>query len=1184
MGDPPTAQEGSTKSGEPDQERRLGEVLAAYFAAVEDGQSPTAQELIAQHPGLALELEAFFADHERFGRLVAPLRPVAQAAPADAATLAGAESTAASQLEGPQPAATLSLDEEAGPTPDRDAAAVDQPVGPEANASDRDADVELPRGTRVRYFGDYVLQTVLGEGGMGVVYRAKQVSLNRLVAVKMIRAGLWAGEDEVRRFKNEAEAVAGLDHPQIVPIYEIGSHDGQHYFSMKLVGEAGLATKLPRYAADPRAAARLVAEIARAVHHAHQRGILHRDLKPSNILLDAEGHPSVTDFGLAKKLGRNGELSVSGSILGTPAYMSPEQASGRRGSVTTATDVYGLGAILYTALTGRPPFQADDVLETLEQVRGRIPERPSVLNARVDRDLETICLKCLEKDPKRRYDSASALADDLVRYLRGEPILARRTGAWERLRKWSRRHPAAAALVGTSAIAALTIAGLGVSLFIHSQLRSAYAEVIRQRGIAEEHRGIAEAALASERTFLYQNRIMFADRELNDNSPHNAEELLDECPPDRREWEWNYLKRQCQTALKTIPCEPGLVRPVVISPDGRLIATGTFFSGTVKVWDSQSGELSTTLSGHQVGEDSAVWCAFAPEGKRIASVGGSRYRPNHLLVHEVATGKELLRVRLPTGQGASPAFSPDDGTQIVVSSGEVRGMAALGKHAGWLKAYDAVTGKERCNFPTDGQNALAPSFSRDGKSVIAVLGHWDADDQSGTLNEVRVWNATTGAKRLTIRNENTRDLISACFSPDDRTIATCGYDSTLRLWDAVDGHELAVFRGHRACTNFAAFSPDGRRIASTSDDGSARIWDLQTGETLITLRGHRGNFDSVAFSSDGQRLVTSSTDGTVKIWNANTDPRARSITVSDRHVWALAFSPDSHRLVTGGHDGVLKLWEVPSGRLVKAWTGHTQPVWDVAFSPDGSRIASGAGDWTNADQLGEVHIWDATTGTVLHPLRAHKAIARCIRFSSDGRTLISAGGETYTPGQEIIFWDVATGKRQRTIPNLEGGASALARSRDGRRIAGHFAFGLRTWDVETGQSLTSLERPTSSTGSLAYSGDGRTLFATSSFGFVDVWDVATGQSRKTLRADKFWTMSLAVSPAGTRMVTTGSDNTLKLWDTMTYQHLITLHGHATRSIGIRGVAFSPDGGWIASSDSLGVVKLWDGSPFTGGAR
>jgi eukaryotic-like serine/threonine-protein kinase len=1127
MADKPNAYGESSEGGELDRERRLGEVLATYFAAVEAGSGLTPQELVAQHPELAEELEGFFADQERFGRVVAPLRRVAQAARAEAATLSGAESTSPSRAEIPRAAPTTSQSEGQGLIPDRIADTVDQAddSGPVA-AEGLDTDADLSRGTSVRYFGDYELWSVLGKGGMGVVYKAKQLSLNRMVAVKMIRAGTWAGDDELRRFRNEAESVANLDHPQIVTIHEVGRYDGQHYFSMKLVDGPSLAEHLVPYTADPRSAAQLVADVARAVHHAHQRGILHREFKPSNIVLDAEGRPHVTDFGLAKRIEGGGSLSASDAIVGTPSYMSPEQASGRKGTITTAVDTYGLGAILYAALTGRPPFQSDSVVETLEQVRERAPERPSLVNRRVPRDLDTICLKCLEKDPKRRYDSAAVLADDVERYLRDEPIQARRTSTWERVLKWSRRRPAVAALVGMTGVAALTLAGLGVALFIHSQLRSAYAEVERQRGIAEGQRGIAEGALARERTFLYQNRVIFAERALNDNTPDRAEELLDECPPALRNWEWNYLKRQCHTDLLTIPTHQGFCRSIAISSDGRLLVTSSTQLGSVMLWRADSGELVRTLSGHIT--DEGVWCAFSPDGTRIASVSGSVNLPNHLLVHQVASGEEVLRVPVRTSRYASVAFSPD-GREVVVASGltEIKTDRA-GKSAGWVMVYDAVTGHERVSFATEDKDAFFPSFSPNGKSVIALLGRWTSDDTVRTPFDVRVWAARTGEVRLKICNEKTRSLTSARFSSNGRMIATCGVDTALRLWDAQEGRERMVFRGHRACTNFAAFSPDGRRVATTSDDGLARIWDIQTGEFLFALRGHRGAFDAVVFSPDGQRLVTSSPDDTVRIWNATTSTEALTITASNSPVRALAFSPDGHRLVTGGFDGALKLWEVPSGRFIRAWPGHTQPVWDVAFSPDGTRVASAAGDWMKADQLGEVHICDATSGLVLHPLRAHQAVAWRVRFSPDGRWLVSAGGETSKLGQEIIRWDASNGTRKHTIPIPEGGVLGLALSRDGRRITTGMRNAIRTWDVETGKSLSRLEQPSVDTGSLDYRRDGRTLFSTNNMGSLGVWDVVTSQSLKTLRADNSMTFGVVVNPAGTRVATVGSDHTVKL--------------------------------------------------------
>ena len=425
MADQPTAPGEFPEIADPDRERRLGEALAAYFAAVEAGQGPTPQELIARHPELAHELERFFADQERFARLVAPLRPVAEAAQAEAATLAGAEAAMPpSQFQGTEPAATQSLVERRGLISDLDAATVDQTEGPgPVSHSNGDADSDRPRGTRVRYFGDYELGSVLGRGGMGVVYQARQVSLNRPVALKMIKAGVLAGDDELRRFQNEAEAVALLDHPGIVPVYEIGEHNGQKYFSMKLVPGGSLVERLATYKDDPKATASLLAEVAEAVQHAHMRGILHRDLKPANILIDAEGHGHITDFGLAKRVEADAEMTASGAILGTPAYMAPEQATGRRGAITTATDVHGLGSVLYALLTGQAPFAGDSVVDTLAKVKEQPPAPPRKLNARVPRDLEVICLKCLEKDPRRRYASAQAVADDLRAWLETRPIL-----------------------------------------------------------------------------------------------------------------------------------------------------------------------------------------------------------------------------------------------------------------------------------------------------------------------------------------------------------------------------------------------------------------------------------------------------------------------------------------------------------------------------------------------------------------------------------------------------------------------------------------------------------------------------------------------------------------------------------------------------------------------------------------
>jgi serine/threonine-protein kinase len=406
----------------------LDAVIAEYLQQVEARAVPDRQALLDRHPDLADRLRAFFADYDRVERQAGELQ----------------------LTQAPNPST-------GGP---------DEPGGLQ----------------RVRYFGDYELLEEIARGGMGVVYKARQTSLNRIVALKMILRGELATPLDVARFRVEAEAAAGLDHPHIVPIYEVGEHEGQQYYAMRFMEGPSLAG---RPQCDLRDSVRLLITVARAVHYAHQHGILHRDLKPSNILLDAHGQPHLTDFGLAKRVQEEGSLFSSGAIIGTPSYMAPEQASGRRGShgagggLTMRADVYSLGAVLYDLLTGRPPFRAESPMDTLLQVLEREPDRPSSLNSRVDLDLETICLKCLEKEPEKRYASAEALADDLERWLRGEPILARPVGTLGRFTRWCRRNPVVAGLTGAVAAALLVVTAMAVIIAVQANARREQAEAAR---------------------------------------------------------------------------------------------------------------------------------------------------------------------------------------------------------------------------------------------------------------------------------------------------------------------------------------------------------------------------------------------------------------------------------------------------------------------------------------------------------------------------------------------------------------------------------------------------------------------------------------------------------------------------------------------------------------------------------
>jgi len=440
-----------------EQERRLGQILSAYYEAVKEDRPTSRDELLRLHPDLAEELADYFAGEEHFDRLTEPLRNRGYSPSGDRA----------------EPVANRPREEEPAVAPLPDSPPGTWPL-------------KMLKGTstspRPSSFGDYELLDRIGEGGMGVVYEARRRGSDRRVALKMIGAGRLASDEDVKRFHNEAEAAAELDHPHIVPIYEVGKHDGYDYFSMKLIDGSSLARRLKEYQSAPKRAAQVIATVARAIHHAHQRGVLHRDLKPSNILLDTQGEPFVSDFGLAKRVKSMDELTRPDAMPGTPRFMAPEQASGT--AVTTATDIHGLGAVLYALLTGRPPFQGNSVPEILEKVRNQEPPPPCSLNRAVDRDLQTICLKCLDKDPKKRYRSAEDVAEDLERWLAGKPIAARPVGRVVKGWRWARRNKAVAGLLGL--VGVLLIAGMIGLAVSNAMLALKNAEIIRQRNRAQQ--------------------------------------------------------------------------------------------------------------------------------------------------------------------------------------------------------------------------------------------------------------------------------------------------------------------------------------------------------------------------------------------------------------------------------------------------------------------------------------------------------------------------------------------------------------------------------------------------------------------------------------------------------------------------------------------------------------------------
>jgi WD40 repeat protein/serine/threonine protein kinase len=910
----------------------------------------------------------------------------------------------------------------------------------------------------------YEILSELGRGGMGVVYKARQIRVNRIVALKVVLAGAHSDAGRLARFLGEANAVAQLQHDNIIHLYEAGEHNSLPFFSMEFVSGGSLAQR--EKPLSPAEAAALVEQIAHGVQCAHENGIVHRDLKPANILLqkdqdsrlkdgadtldaDAASHipplssmiPKITDFGVAKQTSKDSDLTGTGDIVGTPAYMAPEQARSDHDRVGPATDIYSLGAILYECLTGRPPFQGVAGVDTLYLVVTREPLPPSQLQPSIPRDLDTICLKCLQKVPQKRYATAAALADDLRRFRRGEPITARPVSRLERTWRWCKRNPLVAALL--TAVAASLIFGtmtattLAFVAYFHAeeadaqkQLADQHAEEARlnaitaqdqtrkaqtekqnaetARLVAEKEKQEAENARLAARDaqhlaekqrvraewLLYASKIGWARRELLAGNYFVARDVLDTSQPEFRDWEYRYLHTLIHhTGQRTLPADH-LVAGTSISRDGKWIAGGE--RAHVKIWDSSSGQVVQHLPAR--GPVHSV--AISPSGQLVACTTNNTVR-----VWEVQTGKHLIDFQEHIGKVHCVAFDSDER------------LASAGRDK-QVRIWEPRTGKRLLPPLEHADEVHAVAFSQNSERLVTGTGGSNIGVKKG---DVTLWNAATGAK-IRVLDGKSGYVSGVAISPDGKWIAACGTGPLLRIWSTL-GKQARDLKGHGLLlVRDVAFSPDSKRLVSAGYDKTIRLWDVGTGQPLFTLLGHAESVDTVAFSSDGKQIVSGSKDSTIKIWNAITGQQPFVSYTHKDPVHCVVFSNDGKRLASGGMDRRVQVWNPLTGDEQFTFTGHTNWISAVAFSPDNQYVASASTEKT-------VKIWDVETGKVLFTGETSDANQNSLAFAPRGRRLayLDRAGA-------VRVWDMNA--EQEVFQFKDRQYTSVAYSPDGRWLAG----------------------------------------------------------------------------------------------------------------------------------------------------
>lgn len=922
----------------------------------------------------------------------------------------------------------------------------------------------------IRYVGNYELLEEIARGGMGVVYRARQTTLNRDVAVKLVNNGAFASPEMLRRFRAEAELAASLDHPRIVPIYEVGEHDGLPYFSMALVEGETLADAIAGQPVPATRCAELIIGIARAVQFAHERGILHRDLKPTNILIDRAGQPHLTDFGLAKLMDADNSLTRSSAVLGTPAYMAPEQARGETRATTTATDIYSIGAILYHCLTGRPPFEGPTAIKVIQEVINSNPRRPSEFAPHLDRDLDVICLKCLEKDAARRYSSASALAEDLERWQRGEPISARPAGSLETFVKLLRRHPLPSALAAVALFASL-VGATGVALQWHR----------------------AERALRTAEERLYAADIHLAQQAVNEQDRGRALKLLDAHLPesgrrDLRGAEWRYLWREAQgneDFMLTNWSDGGTLFKQ-FSKDGKWLALAN--KNTFEVWNVDQRALRWLFTR----PDEAASVAFDSAGRRL--VGCDR---KTISVFDLQTGATNWSVAVTNGFRAE--FIRADAA-IVFTAGTAVGMGRFGQ----AEILSATDGRLLQALPSSAARALA--VSPDG-SAFAL----------GMRNNVnQLWDSQTG--RIIREFTNALPIAALAFTPDGRKLVAGCWDGYLQEWDAATGEFLREKKVHRTHIWSVTIGNDGT-VFTGSGDHTSRAWDPITWAEKRHFSGHQGSVFGIAYDP-GRGLLTASASGQMRFWNVAVARGAGPDFRSVPHRWMPMAIITGDKLVLQGEKGP-RLVERATGREVRAFgefgiasdffsdkqhlvivmpTNRFTTIWNIATGTKRevslekyvAQRALPLREW----QLGQIvevgtnaMFWDCASGKLVREFKAFEGNSYGSRISPDRKYLVIGGNRNGVGHANVIRIADA-----QTVTNftMSSTVEEIAFSADGARMAAcSWDHSVKVFSFPDLQLLAELKGQLGAVYNVCFTSDGQ-LFSGSEDGTTLLWDLRTG--------------------------------------------------------------------------------------------